>query len=113
MSKIEQIKKTMTWVRYIDMWCDYEISKANKALCEISKANKALCKNAEEEDPYYLGYSAAAKAIGNVVKSKLEELENEKKLEMAKETQRNCRIAVIFTLISIFASFFSLMKAGM
>ena len=103
MSKIEQIKKTMTWVRYIDMWCDYE----------ISKANKALCKNAEEEDPYYLGYSAAAKAIGNVVKSQLEELENEKKLEMAKETQRNCRIAVIFALISIFASFFSLMKAGM
>ena len=103
MSKIEQIKKTMTWVRYIDMWCDYEISKANKALCE----------NAEEEDPYYLGYSAAAKAIGNLVKSQLEELENEKKLEMDKATQRNYRIVIICVLISIFASFFSLMKAGM
>lgn len=104
MSKIEQIKKTMTWVSYIDMWCDYE----------ISKANKALCKNAEEEDPYYLGYSAAAKAIGNVVKSQLEELENEKKLEMDKATQRNYRIVIICVLISIFASFFSvLMKAGM
>lgn len=101
MSKIEQIKKTMTWVRYIDMWCD----------CDISKANKAL--NESAEDPYYLGYSAAAKATGNFVKSQLEELENEKKLEMDKETQRNCRIAVIFALISIFASFFSLMKAGM
>ena len=102
MSKIEQIKKTMAWVRYIDAWCD----------CDISKANKALNENAE--NPYYLGYSAAAKATGDFVKSQLEELENEKKLEMAKETQRNCRIAVIFALISIFASFFSvLMKAGM
>lgn len=101
MSKIEQIKKTITWVRYIDAWCD----------CEISKANKGLNENAE--DPYYLGYSAAAKSTGNFVKSQLEELENEKKLEMDKETQRNCRIAVIFTLISIFASFFSLVKAGM
>lgn len=101
MSKEKIQQKAINELNLVKGWCEHYAIIADRAI------------KSDAGDMYHHGYGDAANAILNIVKIELKDLEREKEEDAAQAIQRRCRTAVIFALISIFASFFTLMKAGM
>ena len=101
MRKDKILKRAISELNNIRLWCEY-----------YSRIAKDALEN-NEADLFHKGYGFVANSILDIVQKDIENLEKEREKELALATRRNYRIVIICVLISVFASFFSLMKAGM